>query len=98
MNRKPSNWLARNRDLILKDARTQIGHALEQPTRRAFLQRTLSLGGLSLLTGCALGDEDSVEHALKSISRINDNVRFPSMPTMARTRSAWLMKTVTVWR
>jgi len=75
MNRKPSNWLARNRDLILKDARTQIGHALEQPTRRAFLQRTLSLGGLSLLTGCALGDEDSVEHALKSISRINDNVQ-----------------------
>ena len=46
-----------------------------QPSRRAFLQRTLTLGGLSLLTGCTPDSEASIERALTSISRFNDRAQ-----------------------
>ncbi|MDR3391414.1 MAG: molybdopterin-dependent oxidoreductase [Sulfuriferula sp.] len=49
--------------------------ALPQPSRRLFLQRGLSLGGLALLTGCTLTDEDSAEQALMRVSRFNDKVQ-----------------------
>ena len=75
MNRKNSQWLVDNSATILKDARKDIERYIEQPSRRAFLQRSLTLGGLSLLSGCALVDEDSVESALMSISRFNDKAQ-----------------------
>ena len=56
---------------VVKDALRRI----EQPSRRRFLQRSLTLGGLSLLTGCAIVDEDSVEDALMSVSRFDDKVQ-----------------------
>jgi DMSO/TMAO reductase YedYZ molybdopterin-dependent catalytic subunit len=56
---------------LLKDA---IGR-VAQPSRRAFLQRSLTLGGLTLLTGCAVDDHDSVDAALTSISRFNDRIQ-----------------------
>ncbi|WP_124948371.1 molybdopterin-dependent oxidoreductase [Sulfuriferula thiophila] len=49
--------------------------ALPQPSRRLFLQRGLTLGGLSLLSGCALTDEDAVEQALLRVSTFNDKVQ-----------------------
>lgn len=45
---------------------------IAQPSRRAFLQRSLTLGGLSLLTGCSISDQDSIDVALTRISRFND--------------------------
>jgi DMSO/TMAO reductase YedYZ molybdopterin-dependent catalytic subunit len=48
---------------------------IAQPSRRAFLQRSLTLGGLTLLTGCATDDQDSIDEALTSISRFNDRVQ-----------------------
>lgn len=48
---------------------------ISQPSRRAFLQRTLSLGGLTLLTGCSVGDQDSIDQALTGISRFNDRIQ-----------------------
>ncbi|WP_371875656.1 molybdopterin-dependent oxidoreductase [Duganella aceris] len=48
---------------------------IAQPSRRAFLQRSLTLGGLTLLTGCATDDQDSIEQALSGISRFNDRVQ-----------------------
>ena len=74
-NTQHSRWLVRNADTILRDARKEIGHVVEQPARRAFLQRTLTLGGLSLLSGCALVDESSIESALSKISRFNDKAQ-----------------------
>lgn len=59
-------------DAVLADARKLIGRRVEQPARRAFLQRSLTLGGLSLLGGCSISDNSSVEAALASISRFND--------------------------
>jgi DMSO/TMAO reductase YedYZ molybdopterin-dependent catalytic subunit len=43
--------------------------------RREFLRRSLTLGGLSLLTGCALDDQESVQSALVAVSRLNDDVQ-----------------------
>ena len=62
-------------DAALAEARKLIGRRIDQPARRAFLQRSLTLGGLSLLTGCSLSDNHSVEAALMRISRFNDTVQ-----------------------
>jgi DMSO/TMAO reductase YedYZ molybdopterin-dependent catalytic subunit len=48
---------------------------MDASTRRVFLQRGLSLGGIALLSGCALDDNESVGRALTSISRFNDRVQ-----------------------
>ncbi len=62
-------------EAVLADARKLIGRQVEQPARRAFLQRTLTLGGLSLLTGCSISDDPSVDAALTRISRLNDTAQ-----------------------
>jgi DMSO/TMAO reductase YedYZ molybdopterin-dependent catalytic subunit len=59
-------------EAALAEARKLIGRRIEQPARRAFLQRSLTLGGLSLLTGCSISDNSTVEAALTRISRFND--------------------------
>ena len=58
-------------DAVVKEAL----RSLDQPARRLFLRRSLTLGGLSLLTGCAISDEDGVEQALMKVSRFNDRVQ-----------------------
>src|SRR5664279_510424 len=72
---KHSQWLVENTNTILKDARKEIDRRVELSTRRAFLQRTLTLGGLSLLSGCSLVDGGSIETALMAISRFNDKTQ-----------------------
>nr|WP_219115802.1 molybdopterin-dependent oxidoreductase [Janthinobacterium sp. UMAB-56] len=56
---------------MLADALRQI----KQPSRRLFLQRSLTLGGLSLLTGCNVSDPSGIETALTAVSRFNDRVQ-----------------------
>ena len=58
-------------DAVVKEALDR----LDQPARRLFLRRSLTLGGLSLLTGCAVTDSDSANKALAKISRFNDKVQ-----------------------
>jgi len=48
---------------------------LEGIERRAFLKQGLSLGALSLLSGCTLKDEDAVDKVLWAMSRWNDRVQ-----------------------
>ena len=43
--------------------------------RRRLLRGTLSLGALSLLTGCSVSDADSVQGALRAVSSFNDGVQ-----------------------
>lgn len=57
--------------LILKDAKRELA----QPQRRLFAKQLLTLGGLSLLTGCTLTDQASVNAMLRRISRFNDRVQ-----------------------
>lgn len=56
---------------IIKAAETE----LKDTSRRRFLGSTLTLGGLSMLTGCVLGDDVSIEAMLKKISQWNDGVQ-----------------------
>ena len=58
-------------DAVVRDAL----RIMQPSARRRFLQRTLTLGGLSLLTGCSIVDEASVETALIKVSRFNDRVQ-----------------------
>ena len=62
-------------DAVLREARTLIEKKLDQPSRRLFMQRSLTLGGLSLLTGCSISDNAQVDAALTKISRFNDKVQ-----------------------
>jgi hypothetical protein len=45
---------------------------LERASRRLLLRGTLSIGALSLLTGCNLEDDDAVDRVLSAMSRWND--------------------------
>ena len=62
-------------EAVTTDAVKLLSRHIEQPARRAFLQRSLTLGGVAMLSGCSLNDGDSVETALASISRLNDRVQ-----------------------
>lgn len=67
--------LSLDTESILKEARKVLAPRIEQPSRRAFLTRTLTLGGVAMLSGCSLSDDQSVETALSAISRWNDRVQ-----------------------
>ena len=68
---KKSIFVQAQGQAMLADALRQI----KQPSRRQFLQRSLTLGGLSLLTGCNVSDPSSIETALTAVSRFNDRVQ-----------------------
>lgn len=55
--------------------RSAIAPELRRIERRLMLKGALSLGGLSMLSGCALDDEPSVERALSAMSRITDRMQ-----------------------
>ncbi|MBI0327906.1 molybdopterin-dependent oxidoreductase [Burkholderia plantarii] len=60
-----------DRDTVLADARRELA----MPSRRLFGKRLLTLGGLSMLTGCTLTDDASVNGFLTAVSRLNDRVQ-----------------------
>jgi DMSO/TMAO reductase YedYZ molybdopterin-dependent catalytic subunit len=45
---------------------------MPRASRRLFLRQGLTLGGLTLLTGCSVIDEESAEKVLSRVSRFND--------------------------
>jgi DMSO/TMAO reductase YedYZ molybdopterin-dependent catalytic subunit len=60
-----------DQDLLVKDARKLI----PDPARRLFLRGGLSLGALTLLTGCEVTDDFSAERLLMRVSHFNDRVQ-----------------------
>src|ERR1700722_18720637 len=60
-----------DRRLILKDAKRE----LQAPARRLVAKRAITLGGLSMLTGCSITDDKSVNSFLTAVSRMNDRVQ-----------------------
>ena len=44
-------------------------------SKRTLLRATLSLGALTLLTGCDISDDETVQRALAAVSRWNDRVQ-----------------------
>jgi DMSO/TMAO reductase YedYZ molybdopterin-dependent catalytic subunit len=57
--------------LLIKDA----AKLMPAPTRRLFLRGGLSVGALTLLTGCNIVDGVSAESVLRKISEFNDGVQ-----------------------
>jgi DMSO/TMAO reductase YedYZ molybdopterin-dependent catalytic subunit len=53
----------------------EIKADLKKLDRRLFLRSGLSLGALSLLTGCDLSTDDGVDSALRAMLRFNDRVQ-----------------------
>ena len=64
-------------DAVLREAANRLAHASldNSASRRDFFRRSLTLGGLAMLTGCNLVDNDTTEQALMRISRLNDGVQ-----------------------
>jgi DMSO/TMAO reductase YedYZ molybdopterin-dependent catalytic subunit len=62
-------------DAVVKEARGLLLRRVDQPTRRDFLRRSLTLGGVAMLSGCSITDDASVEGALARISRFNDQAQ-----------------------
>ena len=56
---------------IIKDAY----RLLDSPSRRLFGRQVMTLGAISMLTGCSLTDDDSIEESLKIMSRLNDKAQ-----------------------
>ncbi len=61
---------ALDKKIILREAEKLI-----DPSRRKFGKQMLSLGALTMMTGCSLSDNASVEHMLMTLSRFNDKVQ-----------------------
>ncbi len=61
----------RDQVALLRESRA----LLEQPSRRQFLRGAVTLGGLSLLTGCSVTDGASAEQLLEKVSRLNDQAQ-----------------------
>lgn len=74
MNTKHARIVTVDRAAILTDARREIDK-LDMPARRLFGKRLLTLGGLSMLTGCSITDDASVNTLLSAVSRLNDRVQ-----------------------
>ena len=68
---RPARPLHSDGDLVVRE----VVRRLDAPARRLFLRRGLTLGGLSLLSGCALDDSESVNRLLAKISIVNDRVQ-----------------------
>jgi len=66
---KPAHKL--DRQSILQDAQRELA----MPSRRLFGKQLLTLGGLSMLTGCSLTDDESVNKFLTAVSRLNDSAQ-----------------------
>jgi DMSO/TMAO reductase YedYZ molybdopterin-dependent catalytic subunit len=75
MFRKPQRPPALNDASVLRDAFKEVGQRVDPVLRRSFLRNALTLGGLSLLSGCSLVQETDVESALLKVSRMNDDVQ-----------------------
>jgi DMSO/TMAO reductase YedYZ molybdopterin-dependent catalytic subunit len=62
-------------DIKLTNHRPALRRVERQLHRRSLLHGGLSLGGLTLLTGCNLSDGDTVDKLLWAMSRFNDKVQ-----------------------
>lgn len=75
MNNKNKFFSDSDKAVIIHDATLEINKQLSSEGRRRFLKQGLTLGGLMMLTGCDISDNQSVENTLSRISRFNDRVQ-----------------------
>ena len=70
-----SLWHRDNGEVVVAEASRLIDRQLSQSTRRQFLARGLTLGGIGLLSGCRIDDNATAEAALSRISCFNDRIQ-----------------------
>jgi len=64
-----------DRDAVIAEARRVLQRNPDFSARRSFLRRGLTLGGLALLSGCSVSDNEGVEAMLRRISQFNDRAQ-----------------------
>src|ERR1700722_8731339 len=86
--RTPS--IFRPRKTVDQDVLTQNRALVDDINRRNVLRGAISLGALSLLTGCDVSEHDSVQKVLRTVSAWNDRVQATIFRPhhLARTYSA----------
>src|ERR1700761_1630416 len=75
MLRTPTPSIFRPRKPVDQRVLTQNRALLRDISRRNVLRGAISLGALSLLTGCDVTEEDSVQKVLRTVSAWNDRVQ-----------------------
>ena len=73
--RPPSRSIFRPRLAPSQDILTAHRRLIEDINRRKVLRGALSLGALTFLTGCNVGEEGEVQKALRAVSSWNDTVQ-----------------------
>jgi DMSO/TMAO reductase YedYZ molybdopterin-dependent catalytic subunit len=68
--KKPTFLSHSDKTYLLKEAEKTLN-----PARRRLLLQGLTLGGIMLLTGCDISDNEDVEKVLSRMSRFNDRVQ-----------------------
>src|SRR5262249_17619979 len=71
----PSPSIFRPRGGVDQSALTEHKALVEDINRRNLLRGTVSLGALTMLTGCSVTRSDSVQAVLKRISELNDRIQ-----------------------
>src|SRR6202161_2967572 len=88
--RTPTPSIFRPRKAVDQGVLTQHRTLVDDITRRNVLRGAVSLGALSLLTGCDVSEHDSVQKVLRTVSAWNDRVQATIFRPhhLARTYSA----------
>ncbi|MEA9392749.1 molybdopterin-dependent oxidoreductase [Acerihabitans sp. TG2] len=76
MKRQENSELgADDKQALIKEARRLLTCNPDSPSRRRFLRHGLTLGGIAMLTGCDISDNQHIEQVLSTFSRVNDRVQ-----------------------
>ncbi|MCW5690949.1 MAG: molybdopterin-dependent oxidoreductase [Pseudolabrys sp.] len=75
MTRSPSPSIFRPKQGVDQSVMEDNRKLVQDINRRGLLRGTLSLGALTMLTGCTVSDTDTVQSFLRTISAFNDRVQ-----------------------
>ena len=75
MSKPPSSSIFRPAQGVKQDVLHENRKLIETIDRRKVLRGTLSLGALTLLTGCDVSENENLQHVLRAVSSWNDGAQ-----------------------
>lgn len=75
MSKPPSSSIFRPAQGVKQDVLQENRKLIETIDRRKVLRGTLSLGALTLLTGCDVSENENLQHVLRAVSSWNDGAQ-----------------------